>query len=116
LIREQWLRELPLLDPHSRWRTTTMASALRLSGETAAKEVEGASDGLEFREYVQSKAPYDFVSVDDEGLGKYRPKTFNSLLTGLQRYKKNEICGTPVKKGKVMVVAEEGLEPPTPGL
>jgi transposase len=102
-LREQWLRELPLLDPqklvfidesgaktnmtrlrgrarhgarlfafapHGHWCTTTMISAIRLSGETAAMEVEGASDGLVFREYVRSVLvpwlhPGDVVVMDN---------------------------------------------------
>lgn len=103
LLREQWLRELPLLDPqklvfidesgaktnmtrlrgrarhgsrlfafapHGHWCTTTMISAIRLSGETAAMEVEGASDGLVFREYARSVLtpwlhPGDIVVMDN---------------------------------------------------
>jgi transposase len=102
-LREQWLKELPLLDPqklvfidesgaktnmtrlrgraqhgsrlfafapHGHWCTTTMISAIRLSGETAAMEVEGASDGLVFREYVRSVLvpwlhPGDIVVMDN---------------------------------------------------
>jgi transposase len=103
MLREQWLRELPLLDPdklvfldesgaktnmtrlrgralqgsrlfalapHGHWCTTTMISAIRLNGKTAAMEVEGASDGPVFREYVRvvlapSLSPGDIVVMDN---------------------------------------------------
>ncbi len=47
-----------------------MISAIRLSGETAAMEVEGASDGMVFREYVRSILvpwlnPGDIVVMDN---------------------------------------------------
>lgn len=102
-MREQWLKELPLLDPeklvfldesgaktnmtrlrgrslygsrlfafapHGHWCTTTMISAIRLNGETAAMEVEGPSDGPVFREYVRSVLvpslhPGDIVVMDN---------------------------------------------------
>lgn len=103
MLREQWLQELPLLDPdklvfldesgaktnmtrlrgralqgsrlfalapHGHWCTTTMISAIRLNGKTAAMEVEGASDGPVFREYVRfvlapSLSPGDIVVMDN---------------------------------------------------
>ncbi|HQR06473.1 MAG TPA: DEAD/DEAH box helicase family protein [Gemmatales bacterium] len=36
---------------------------------------------------VQSKVKYDFIFVDHEGFGKYRPKTFEALVKGFREYK-----------------------------
>jgi len=56
--------------PHAHWCTTTMISAIRLSGNTATMEVEGPSDGPVFREYVRSVLvpslqPGDVVVMDN---------------------------------------------------
>lgn len=39
--------------PHGGWHTTTMLGAIRLSGETAAMVIEGATDAAVFREYIR---------------------------------------------------------------
>ncbi len=37
---------------------------------------------------IQSDVEYDFVFVDEEGFEKYKPKSFNDLMTGFRQYKK----------------------------
>ena len=37
---------------------------------------------------IKSDVEYDFVFVDEEGFEKYKPKSFNSLMTGFRQYKK----------------------------
>lgn len=39
--------------PHGHWYTTTMISAIRLDGSTAAMAIEGATDTEVFRAYVE---------------------------------------------------------------
>lgn len=39
--------------PHGHWHTTTMISAIRLDGSTAAMAIEGATDTEVFRAYVE---------------------------------------------------------------
>lgn len=103
LKRQQWLEELPDLDPFrlvfldessaktnmtrqrgrakhgerlfakapfGHWCTTTMISSIRLSGETAAMEIGGATDSVVFREYVKkilapTLSPADIVVMDN---------------------------------------------------
>lgn len=124
LLREQWVRELPSLDPeklvfidesgaktnmtrlrgralhgsrlfafapHGHWCTTTMISAIRLNGKTAAMEVEGPSDGPVFREYVRavlvpSLFPGDIVVMDNLRT-HYDPEALRLI----------EACGASVK-------------------
>lgn len=38
---------------------------------------------------AQSDAEYDFVFVDDEDFGKYRPKSFSELMDGFKEYKED---------------------------
>lgn len=38
--------------PHGHWCTTTLISAIRITGETATMELDGATDSLAFRAYV----------------------------------------------------------------
>jgi transposase len=38
--------------PHGHWYTTTLISSIRINGETAAMELDGATDSLAFRAYV----------------------------------------------------------------
>jgi transposase len=38
--------------PHGHWCTTTLISSIRINGETAAMELDGATDSLAFRTYV----------------------------------------------------------------
>jgi len=38
--------------PHGHWCTTTLISAIRINGETATMELDGATDSLAFRAYV----------------------------------------------------------------
>jgi len=40
--------------PHGHWCTTTLISSIRLGGETAAMELEGATDAIAFRTYVEA--------------------------------------------------------------
>jgi len=46
-------RRLFACAPHGHWCTTTMISSIRINGETAAMEFEGALDGISFYEYVR---------------------------------------------------------------
>jgi len=39
--------------PHGHWCTTTLISSIRLNGETATLEIEGASDSIAFRTYIE---------------------------------------------------------------
>ena len=39
--------------PHGHWCTTTLTSSIRFSGETAAMELDGATDSIVFRTYVE---------------------------------------------------------------
>lgn len=36
---------------------------------------------------AQSNAIFDFIFVDEEGFGKYKPKTFADLITNFMKYK-----------------------------
>jgi type III restriction enzyme len=36
---------------------------------------------------VQSQQIFDFVYVDEEGFGKYKPSSFKQLLSGFRKYK-----------------------------
>jgi DDE superfamily endonuclease len=56
--------------PHGHWGTTTLLSALRSDGSTAAMVVEGPTDADVFRAYVQevlvpSLRPGDIVVMDN---------------------------------------------------
>lgn len=37
---------------------------------------------------IQSEVNYDFVYVDEEGFNKYKPKTFDELISSFKEYKK----------------------------
>jgi transposase len=39
--------------PHGHWSTTTMISAVRLTGQTAAMVIDGATDAAVFQAYVE---------------------------------------------------------------
>jgi transposase len=56
--------------PHGHWRTTTMLSALRVDGSTAAMTIEGATDTEIFQAYVRHVLcpwlrPGDVVIMDN---------------------------------------------------
>jgi len=56
--------------PHGHWSTTTMISAVRLTGQTAAMVLEGAMDAAAFAAYVEqvlrpSLRPGDIVILDN---------------------------------------------------
>jgi transposase len=56
--------------PHGHWCTTTMISSIRLNGETAAMEIDSATDSVVFREYVRQVLvpalyPGDVVVLDN---------------------------------------------------
>jgi transposase len=56
--------------PHGGWSATTMISAVRLDGSTAAMVIEGATDAPVFREYVRhvlapTLRPGDIVILDN---------------------------------------------------
>ncbi len=58
--------------PHGHWCTTTLISSIRLSGETAAMELDGATDSIVFRTYVKrvlvpSLKEGDVVVMDNLG-------------------------------------------------
>ena len=58
--------------PHGHWCTTTLISSIRLSGETAAMELDGATDSIVFRTYVErilvpSLKEGDIVVMDNLG-------------------------------------------------
>ncbi len=58
--------------PHGHWCTTTLISSIRLSGETAAMELDGATDSIIFRTYVErvlvpSLKEGDIVVMDNLG-------------------------------------------------
>jgi len=123
-LREQWLEELPSLDPHrlvfidesgaktnmtrlrgralhgsrlfacaphGHWCTTTMISAIRLNGQTAALEVEGPSDGSVFREYVRSVLVPSLHSGDIVVMDNLRTHYDAEALRLI------EVCGAIVK-------------------
>ena len=37
---------------------------------------------------LQSEVNYDFVYVDEDGFNKYKPKTFDELISNFKEYKK----------------------------
>ena len=56
--------------PHGHWSTTTMISAVRLTGQMAAMVIEGATDAAVFQVYVEqvlrpSLRPGDIVILDN---------------------------------------------------
>jgi transposase len=56
--------------PHGHWSTTTMISAVRLTGQTSAMVIEGATDAAVFLAYVEqvlrpSLQPGDLVILDN---------------------------------------------------
>jgi len=56
--------------PHGHWSTTTMISAVRLTGQTAAMVIDGATDATVFEAYVEqvlgpSLRPGDIVILDN---------------------------------------------------
>lgn len=56
--------------PHGHWSTTTMISAVRLTGQTAAMVIDGATDAAVFQAYVEqvlrpSLRPGDIVILDN---------------------------------------------------
>jgi transposase len=56
--------------PHGHWSTTTMISAVRLTGQTAAMVIDGATDAAVFEAYVEqvlrpSLRPGDIVILDN---------------------------------------------------
>lgn len=61
--------------PHGHWRTTTMISSVRLSGETACMTIEGATNTEVFHAYVReilvpSLKLGDIVILDNLGAHK----------------------------------------------
>ena len=69
--------------PCGHWCTTTMISSIRLNGETAAMEIDSATDGTIFREYVRqvlapTLQPKDIVILDN--LRAHYDKTAIALI------------------------------------
>ena len=63
-------QRLVVATPHGHWSTTTMISAVRLSGQMAAMVIEGATDAVVFKSYVEqvlgpSLRPGDIVILDN---------------------------------------------------
>lgn len=61
--------------PHGHWRTTTMISSVRLSGQTACMTIEGATNTEVFQAYVReilvpTLEPGDIVVLDNLGAHK----------------------------------------------
>lgn len=61
--------------PHGHWRTTTMISSVRLSGQTACMTIEGATNTEVFHAYVReilvpTLEPGDIVVLDNLGAHK----------------------------------------------
>jgi type III restriction enzyme len=48
---------------------------------------------------AQSNARFDFIFVDEEGFGKYKPKTFADLITNFRKYKGDTSVDGNAKNG-----------------
>lgn len=58
---------------------------------------------------AQSNARFDFIFVDEEGFGKYKPKTFADLITNFRKYKGDASVDGNAKNGTHLEESNEIL-------